>query len=386
MTSEEQLLCACLRWPLGAGQLASIQELAVRSIDWRLLERLAARHRVGGLVGNALAQAGLQLPDDSRASFVREVKNAGQGELRSAVEAQSICRDLEHGGMKPRLFKGPAVALMAFGRLGLRINRDIDIIVERRDVEKAAQRLARLGYQRIEPAPDASPAALRHWMSTHKDLVFANEQGMLVELHWRLFDNRALMAEPLRDPAQSIRYGPFSFDSFSTAFTIVYLCVHGAQHAWSRLKWLADVAALLQQIDAASLEECLALARRRRVYPAVGQALLLSHRYVGVAISDQLLDELQASWRIRRLVRMAERTMFGGGATELEDQMFGSTVKNISHYLIASGPRYWLSELWFDATDVSAAGLPDWVQRLGPLARPVAWLVKRRARTAVSHG
>lgn len=386
MTSEERLLCACLGWPLCAERLALIRELADRSIDWRLLEQLAARHRVGGLVGNALVEAGLKLPRDIRGAFAREVKNAGQSELRSAVEAQRICRLLADAGMKPRLIKGPAVALMAFGRLGLRINRDIDIIVDRHEVDDAARHLADLGYRRIEPAPDASAATVRHWMATHKDLVFANDQGMLVELHWLLFDNRALMPEPLADPASPVRYGPFSFDTFSTVFTIVYLCVHGAQHAWSRLKWLADVAALLQQIDATALEQCLVLARRRRVYPALGQALVLSHLYLGLAIPAPLLQELQDSWRIRRLVQMAERTIFGGGAVELEDQLFGSTVKNMSHYLIASGPRYWLSELWFDATDVSAAGLPDWVQRLGLLARPVAWLVKRRTRISVSHG
>jgi hypothetical protein len=79
------------------------------------------------------------------------------------------------------------------------------------------------------------------------------------------------------------------------------------------------------------------------------------------------------------LVWVAERSMFAGAGLELEEQRFGSTLKNLSHYLMAHGTGFWREELRFDLMDLPAAGLDERFRRFGPFAR-LLFVVKQRIR------
>src|SRR3974377_795808 len=67
-----------------------------------------------------------------------------------------------------------------------------------------------------------------------------------------------------------------------------YLCMHGALHWWYRLKWLADINALIGVPAAASIERLFHAAETRGVGRAVAQALLLCHRLLGAALPARL--------------------------------------------------------------------------------------------------
>ena len=63
---------------------------------------------------------------------------------------------------------------------------------------------------------------------------------------------------------------------------------------------------------------------------------------------------------------------------ELEEQRFGSTLKNLGHYLMASGSHFRREELRFDLMDLPAAGLSDNFRRFGPFARLVMLVTRHR--------
>ncbi len=160
-----------------------------------------------------------------------------------------------------------------------------------------------------------------------------------------------------------------------------YLALHGCQHGWSRLKWLLDFAALVARIDA---EAQLVLFRETAVMDgrrAMGQALVLSADLFGLPLEPGLRRAILADRRTAWLVGIARRCMIECGNSELEDVRFGSTAKNIGHYLLSGSPSYWLAEARFDLADMS--GLPEdspW-RRFGGPGRLGAWLVGHLSRS-----
>ena len=60
-----------------------------------------------------------------------------------------------------------------------------------------------------------------------------------------------------------------------------YLCMHGALHWWNRLKWLADVNALLASTPEDNIERLVRAAEARGTGRAAAQALLLCRRLWG---------------------------------------------------------------------------------------------------------
>ena len=78
-----------------------------------------------------------------------------------------------------------------------------------------------------------------------------------------------------------------------------------------------------------------------------------------------ILADARRDWRIRMLEQVALHSMAAGDAAELETLSFGSTQKNLSHYLLTSGWRYWAAEVAFDIADTSRTPVPAGMRALG---------------------
>lgn len=372
ITREMDLLLQCARHPQDATVRAAIQVQVGRGVDWDRLRLLMARHRVTGLVSRSLLEAGVSIPEPVRRDFQGERGRAVVRELRAAAEAARVIGALEQGGVRPLLLKGPGVSLQAFGTLGVRTNRDIDLLVSKAEVAVAAALIESAGYTRVEPGPEADDAAIKRWLVARKDMVYRHPDGHCLELHWRLFDNPSLLSALDPGTRQLVEANGMRFEVMEGRANLLYLCTHGAQHAWSRLKWLADVAALLRRLDGEELEALLDAARAHGVRPSVAQAMLLAERRLGLAIPARVSKLLARDFRARLLLFVADHCLCDGNGRELEDQRHLRLLKNLSHYAIATGARYRRDEIRFDLFDLEAAGLPPSYRRFGMFARLVA--------------
>jgi hypothetical protein len=134
---EAALLLACLRWPVSAEMRMRVASLARADLDWALFAALVVRHRVFGLVEHALRSAGVTIPEPQRAALCDRAQRTSWSELIMAGELRAIQDDLRVGGVQPTILKGLALSIKAYGRLGLRYNRDIDLLVPWSDVKTA---------------------------------------------------------------------------------------------------------------------------------------------------------------------------------------------------------------------------------------------------------
>jgi len=330
LTAEMAFLAAATRWPRGEAERERLAELAQVRLDMPLLARLARRHHVSAFVASAMP-----------ACPVAEAPTLLAKGLRQARETARLSGLLEAAGLQVTVLKGAATALVAFGQHGYRQALDIDLLVPPDQVEAALRVLKQWGYH-----ADTPPGV------HDKDVALHNaDTGVIVELHWRLFQNPRVLGDAGHATRRIDLLPGRQVSALHPLVEALYLCCHGGEHGWERLKWLADVAALLHggQVDADAL---FGEARRRHLSRMVGPGLLLSHRIYETPLPAALARALKRDWRMRRLADVAWDCLVGAeDGTELLDREGTVARKNLSHYLFSADPRRLWHEARFDLSD-----------------------------------
>lgn len=365
------------------------QLVALGTFEWSEVLDLARRHRIGPFVGHRvdalaseLGKAGFGPSDAVMASFRGEVQAALFHEMALLAELQRIKMRFDAAGITFLVIKGLVLSSQCHGRMGLRINHDIDLVVTPPQLMAAHDVLVSMGCRLVEPAGDPTPENLLEWAQRTKDFVYLAAVGnTIIELHHRLFDNKALC-----DPAVFARARTVTlFDqtevlTLDEGDTIAYLALHGALHAWSRLKWLIDLALVCTCLDPSVMAAIVRKTRGAATERALSQAMALLRKFYAL----ECVPPTREAWRTRVLVAAANRAIVNSGARELEDTSFGTTLKNASHYLLWARWRYLVAELTFDLTDTSRDKIP--VREFGPIwfSRIRAWLGRHARRQPIA--
>ncbi len=384
-TPEEFILaCACCERPPSERRDEAVRAAARSVNDWDRFLRVVQRQRVAGLVQSAVSSAKVELPPHIEQQLVGQAQQTARQNLMLAAEAVRLQGVFDAAGISVVFFKGIALAQLAYGSLSLKHGKDIDLLVLPDRAEAAMRLLEREGYALWEPAEYLSETQLRAVVRCGMEVALVHRQrNVQVELHWRLVENPLLLegvdaATPTQDVALS---SGVSIRSFVEEDLFAYLCVHGARHAWSRLKWIADVNALIAAKSSAEVVHLYRYAQAKGAGLCAGQALILCHRLLKLKLPPALEAELYGSGRLERLVRTAMSVMVGPDATtELEDRPFGSTRINLAGFLLGQGWTYFFAHcglLLTQPVDVARCPLPPSLHFLYPIIRIPLWVFRR---------
>jgi hypothetical protein len=340
---EFDLLVACCRRPLA---LDPVRRGAV-GIDWDFFLRVAERHRVDGLAFDALRRAEVALPPEISARLAAAAAVIARDNLFQAAEALRLAAALAAAGVDHLFIKGLTLNALAYRSLALKRAVDIDILVDPDSYDAALDVMEAAGYRCIHPE-GAGRAEILLYAETVKDSGWRSPAGIIVELHKRLTANPVLLPTlSVRSPRQIVEIAPgIRLPTLARDELVAYLMVHGGLTAWSRLKWPADLAALLADADEAEVERLYLHATALAPGRSAAQALLVCSRLFGTALSPALAERLRADPLARYLEKAALKTMVqGGAATELHDQRLGTARLNLSILFLHRGWRYKAAEL-----------------------------------------
>ena len=377
---EFLLATACAMWPPSDRRTAAIHNAAARPLDWSRFLGLAYRHQIIGLAHHGLTHTRPDVPT----AIVRDIEQKAMALIREnlamareALRLQSLFDDAD---LPVMFIKGAALAVLAFGNLGLRSGQDIDLLVPHERLPEATALILRAGYSRFDPPPDISDTKLRLIMPLRKDLGFINQAtGVRIELHWRLFLNpHAMDDSSFRTMSRVVLLsGTAGVRTLGDEDLFAYLCMHGALHWWNRLKWLADLNALLACTPEHGIERLLQSAEARGVGRAAAQALLLCRTLLQTPLPASLMAAPDKSVTMRWLVATALKAMTTGqGEHDPHEVRFGTTRGSLSTFLLNRRWRYQLAELgvhFTNPTDVLAVPLPQPLQFLYPALRLPLW-------------
>jgi hypothetical protein len=380
---EFLLAAACCGWPASEARDSAIRAAAARAIDWNGFLRVVKRQRVVGLVHHALLSARIDIPSPIAKEIASGARLTALRNLAMGAETVRLHRAFDEAHIPVVVLKGVALAQLAYGSLHSKHARDIDLLVPPDRAEAALRLLEREGYALASPAQYLSEAQRRALVRYGREAEFAHRGNNLrVELQWRMADNPLL----LRDvDAHSTTQNVYVFDGVSVPtlaeeHLFAALCVHGALHAWSRLKWLADLNALIGANDA-DIVRLYRSAQHIGAGLCAGQVLLLRQRLFDLRLPVALADEIQASRRVERLAAIALSAMI---APHAETEMDGGSLKvaraAYRHFLLGQGWRFFVAQcrvVSVGRADVLRLPLPPSLHFLYPLLRVPLWLWRR---------
>jgi hypothetical protein len=389
LSPEFRLAVAATVWPQSAERNQYMEAALVSAIDWDLFLRIVRRHRIDGLAFHALSAATAPWPDETRLKLQAAAQRQANKSLPYAAETIRVCRLLQAGGIQVACLKGATLSMLAFGDLGLRHSRDIDLLISPGDALRADEVLSAAGYALEMPIGPHSLSQKTHWIEHRKHFEYKERsKGIPLELHWRLFDNQSFFAA-VTEPSAWVDVpilGTTFLCTLSGPDLLLYLCVHGANHMWFRLKWLADVQALLRQAGIESIQRLQEDARTRGCERAVAQTLALLQLLYGFP-SPELVTPVHKA--IPALVQSALAAMTAGdAASELETVPFGTSRVAAARYRLKPEWRFWFREagaLLTDEHDRKSARLPHSMRFFLPVLRVPLWLGRRLLGRGQSH-
>ena len=285
MNPSLRLVAACCRWPDDDARRGLIAEAARGRPDWDEMIALTEAHRVEGLVAHGLRSAEIPIPDAARQRIDAAADRVRGEALVHLGETLRLSEALTASGIDHRVLKGVPLGMVAYGTPTLKRSWDIDLLVWPEQAVAAAGILGDLGYRPLAPGGRFGDREFRRWQVVSKEIELRSTGGLTVELHWRLSEHPILLRGiGMASEPQSIPLiGDRTVLTLPDAANLAYLAVHGAFHGWSRLKWLADFAALLGSFADEKREWMIEHARALGPGRALDQAMALANRLFGTA-------------------------------------------------------------------------------------------------------
>ena len=379
--AERELLLCCART---AAESARVRELAAADVDWEYLFQLARRHAVVPLVYTQLAQ---HAPDLVPAEHLARLKQHYlENSARNTVLTAELCRLISlfaDSRIDVIPYKGPALALFAYGNLALRRFVDLDVIVKKTDVLKARQILLDDGYT---PTKSLSPAQQDLLLQTQHNLQFSRDQHrLIVELHWEVAPElfaATVSGEQLWRDLMTIDLKGTQVKTFSVEDLLFSLCVHGSRHLWERLNWICDIAELISRhaLDWQAQLERAARADSDRIF-LLGP--YLAARLLQAPLPAEVKQRCDSDSRLALLADTVVEHLFSGTehvpATSREIFKYNLRVRKT----LTARARYFLYALRPTDSDLGRHELPASLSFAYYLTRPLRIIGRSMFRTKV---
>lgn len=381
------LVVSCCRLGDDAARNVGLRTIVASPVlDMDHLIQTVARHRVAPQVHRALTEAGVRLPPGTAARLAQMAGQAARRSLNLARESLFLQSTFDRAGLDATFVKGSALALLMHRDVGMKDSWDIDLLVRPDQVEAACDLLIAEGYL-LDYPKRLSPDAFRRFQDVAKECVFFHPaRNIYLELHWKLVDNpHELSGLDLRQ-TQSVALGSGKLRTLADPELFAYLCVHGTRHSWSRLKWIADVAAFLKGRSSDEITRLRDQAVAMGAGRAPDVALTLCQSLFGHPLATTQLDPAG-----RYLVRAAHVSLtHGGGVTEIATYSKPWRMTWIGRHLIGTTPKAFLAEMesnWAGDYDRVHMPLPRGLGFLYVLIRIPLWLWRkvRRLRPRGAH-
>jgi len=363
---ELRLLLAAAHLEQSQSTLAVLAGLLGEGVDWPRFLLLVDRHRVAPLVYRSLKPFQQRGVEPEQLQLLRErVERNTENALLQAGELRRIQQQMQKLKLPWLVFKGPVLAVQAYGDLTLRHAGDLDLLVPMATLPTAEAVVAGMDYERVQPEFHLTPRQWRTYRHYFADFGYLHRRhGLNLELHWRLFGNPRqfpLSASQLIGAAHPLAVAGTQVVAMAWADLLLYLCAHGAKHGWFRLFWLVDVDVLMRGCSPQQQQALLARARELGVDRTLLQGVVLANRLLETPVDGALLQAADAEPVVGKLVRMARRAIAGPETLWSEEGGRGLT-EALAMMLYASRLRRGLAFQWRELLS-KLVNPPDW-QRL----------------------
>jgi hypothetical protein len=241
------------------------------------IEAAAYRHAIVPLVARRLRQTSADACD---APAHRLAANAQANALRNRYlleQLQRILSVLQKAGIAALVLKGPVIAHLAYGDVGLRSFGDLDIVMRPGDLPAAAGLLDELGFDSY--LYDAEAVETKFFNAAETNF-HRREDRLNLDVHWELAPRSCAFGptgEGIWEHAITIECEGITLSTPSNEDHLLYIAVHNARHGWESLSQVCDAAFFINRVPL-DWETLLERAMVTRCTRMLSVALLLAHQ------------------------------------------------------------------------------------------------------------
>lgn len=342
-----RLLLACARAHLSAEGEKAILALLDENPDWVQFAQLALSHGLAGLAGHTLVRvAPDRIPADIADAFRTLIEKSRTDNRLLVNELFALVSHLEEAGVEPICFKGPVLAMEAFGDLGLRGFRDLDILIRDRDLHRALESLKAQGYERNG---ELTPVQFDVIHRLQGQEIMFKKDAVAIEPHTRLTPLKMALSidyDGLWRRARRQDVCGKMLLTFTAEDTLLVLAIHGGKELWWNIKWACDVADFITSHPGLDWEVILERAEKQGCLRMLLVATSLARNYLGTEIPAGVVASGAADRTVGKIIaRIMTRW-------EMDDPVGPPSNKMLSldRFLLHDGPfrrASYVMRTWF---------------------------------------
>ncbi len=309
MTQEHQLLLLLARCHLTESDQREINALFQSEVDWTKLVTLAESHHVTSLLCHHLTTGQRAHVPDAIADAARiRLQRTREHNESMAAELIDLFDVMKKHGIDAVPFKGPVLAMQAYGDLGLRRFVDLDFLIRPCDFPGVRDILKDRGHDIERTFSPAREAAFIRYAG--EDIFPHAGDRPPVEPHWEFAPGT--LAVHLDYPALWKRTSDVALldrhlPCWGPEDTVLILSIHGSKSLWTHLSYLCDVTELIRGTPDFSWETLWDRSRNQGCLRMVSIALLLAHNVLDLSLPDSVLTRLQDDQTSQDLAEHVER-------------------------------------------------------------------------------
>ncbi|WP_337133514.1 nucleotidyltransferase family protein [Priestia megaterium] len=282
---------------------SSNELMLLNNINWCFFLELVDHHRCYPLVYSKLKNIDENLvPSHVIEALYHEYKKNTFKMLQLTGEMEHLSKVFDKKHIPLLFLKGPTVAYDLFGDISLRMSKDLDILVQEKDLEGTDKILLSLGYKKEEVQTILNEIKWRH----HHIEYYHPEKKILVEIHWRLHP-RSLKGASFKELWRRKRKSTLTDQPIyfmGKEDLLLYLISHGSRHGWFRLRWLKDIDRIVR-IHNIDYKHFNSLVRKYRQKHLVGQAFQIAN----TLLDTPLHENIQNLAVTRRAISLANKAL-----------------------------------------------------------------------------
>ena len=358
---EWELILLCARMTVDPLAQARINALMGQDLDWNFVLGTAHQHRVLPLVWRTLSRTVPDGPPELvmgrlRAAYLANAKR----NLFLTSELFQVADVLRAQDIPSVPYKGPVLASLVYGDIGLRQFADLDIIVPAADVVRARQLMVARGYC---PEKEMSDDELRAWLRVEKHItMLRDELGINLEIHWGITTDRdpiqirpRLLWGDLRD----VTVAGTVVKTHSYENLLLIQCVHGGKHRWERLGWLCDVAEIVRSSRKLNWKSVIENAEALGATRILLLGLTMAKDLLGAAPPPEVLKAIREDADLVPLSKQVTGWLFHEGPVSLD---LGEREQYFMNLRERSKDKLWVAvqqaKTYFTLTSRDTAALP----------------------------
>lgn len=291
--------------------------------------------------------------------------------------------DFANKGIDALSFKGPTLSSLAYGDINSRFCRDLDLLVKENQIDDAQKALLNLGFTQTYPDFSLTQKQKQYFISSYDQMVFVRKNPhTVVELHWRLFQNKHLFntdIDDLFERKKEVSIGPKPGFTLPLEELVIYAVTHGAKHKWEKLYWLLDFYKLCQN-TAINWDQTLAKAEKHDLKAVILQAVSLCRVFFD---SEFLASTVSVNANDARVELLTNKAYLNIINESKSNSWIDSTLKSLSYRIkLKSGLAYRLGYFrGISVYDFKYFKLPDSIFVCYYLLRPLFWALRLKNKS-----